>query len=455
MSRGVRMAGAFKAYDIRGVYGKEVDEDLARKVGAIFSAMYPGTIVVGGDVRESTPSLKQAFIEGALSAGGNVVDIGFATTPLVLFATKHLSAAAGANITASHNPAEFNGIKLNDKNGEPISYESGLHKIEASVKENKIPTAQTQGKLENKNILKDYIKFVKGHAPSLKGWKIVVDAGNGVAGLINPDVLEALGAEVVRLYCEPDGRFPNHQPNPEKEDNMRDLAAKVKESGAALGVAYDGDGDRVGFVDENGQTISGTKALCILIKDVLEKNRGAKIVFDVECSKAIEDVIKAAGGIPVICKTGHTYITQRMIEEKAIFAGEKSGHYYFSETQGVDDGLFATVKMLAYLMRTKQTLSQTAAAVPQYISSYKRLQVANDEVKFQMIEQLKEEVVALGHAPTTLDGVRLDFDGGWMLIRASNTEPKLSVTVEGAGREQFEKFESLATELLKKVGVGV
>lgn len=446
------MAGVFKAYDVRGVYLKELRESLARDIGAAFATMFPGSIVVGGDVRQSTPSLKAAFIEGLRSAGANVVDIGFATTPLVLFATKTLGAAGGANITASHNPKEYNGLKLNDGAGIPLSYETGISKIEALVKERKF-AAGKRGGLTQRDVLPEYIKFMEGHLPKgrLRGWRIVVDAGNSVGGLINPAVLQALGAEVIQLYCEPDGTFPNHEPNPENAENMRDLQAKVREVRANLGVAYDGDADRVGFVDERGEIVAVNKIFCLFVRDVLAKRGGGKIVYDVECSKLVDDVIRAAGGVPIVSKTGHTYITQRMISEKADFAGEKSGHYYFAETQGIDDGLFATVRALTILTESKKPLSEATADFKLYEAAYRRIPVP-EERKFDMVQQIKEHWSADGLKPITLDGARVNFPKGWALVRASNTEPKLSVTYEASTKEEFGKIERIVDETLKEVG---
>lgn len=441
----------FRACDIRGVYPKDLNESIIKDIGKAFATLNPGKIVVSSDVRLSSPSLKKAFIEGLRESGADVIDIGTVTTPMSLFATTFLKASGGAMITASHNPKEFNGIKLCDKDGVPISFESGLSKIKAIVEEKSFKKAKKLGSLTEKNIFNDYANFIEKNFKGKINLKIIVDAGNGVSGLIYPKILEKLGANVIRLYCDPDGNFPNHIPNPDKEENMIDLEAKVKETGADLGVAYDGDGDRVGFVDENGKMVPVNKSFILLIKDVLAKNPGAKIVYDVECSKVIDDAIRQDGGVPIVCKTGHTYITQKIIQDGAVFAGEKSAHYYFKETKGVDDGLFATLRLIEYLSEKKQKLSKAVQGLPEYMSAYRRIPVP-EERKFDMVRQIAEELVKLGHKPITIDGARVDFPAGWCLIRASNTEPKLSVTYEASTKEEFGRIENFVNGILSKVG---
>lgn len=405
----------------------------------------------------STPILKAAFISGLTAAGAEVIDLGTVTTPMVLFATTLLKADGGAMITASHNPKEFNGIKLNNSAGVPISYEGGLNKIEVRACDGmltKSTQAATQGTVTPKSVFMEYENFILAALGESKiPMKIVVDAGNGVAG-IHAEILEKAGCKVVSLYCEPDGNFPHHQANPEKAENLKDLRAKVKEEKADLGVAYDGDGDRVGFVDEKGNIVSINEIFGLLIKDALERSPKGKIIYDVECSKAIDDIIRANGGVPLISKTGHTYITQRMLQEKAIFAGEKSGHYYFAETNAADDGLFATVRLLNYLVRKKQKLSAAVKGFPKYISAYHRISVP-DEKKFSMVEQIKKEVADCDLKPITIDGVRVNFENGWALIRTSNTESKLSVTYEASTKEDFRKIKTFVKQLLKKVGVSL
>lgn len=444
----------FRAYDIRGVYPKDLNETLAKKIGSAFARLNPGKIVVGGDVRLSSPALKKALIEGLTEAGCDVIDIGVVTSPLVLFATRALKADGGVMATASHNPPEYNGLRFNDKNAVPISHEAGLNKIERIVKgtdEKGVKKAKKAGRLSQKQTLSDYAKFIFDNFRGFRGkipFKIVVDGGNGAAGAIYAGILEKAGAKVVRLYCEPNGNFPNHMPDPERPENLKDLQAAVKKEKADLGVAYDCDGDRAGFVDEHGDIVPESKTFILLIKGAAK----GKVVYDVECSQTIDETIKAAGGVPVICRTGNTYISRKMLETKAVLGGEKSGHYYFKETGAADDALFATLRLLEYLIKTKQRLSAATRELPEYIRSYRRLPVPDDK-KFAMVAQIKDDVVRQGLEPITLDGVRVNFSKGWVLVRASQTEPKLSVTCEASDKKEFERVERFANGLLAKAGV--
>jgi len=453
------LAGIFRAYDIRGVYPTELNEGVARRIGFAFAKMNRGKIVVGGDVRLSTPKLKAAFIEGARAAGASVIDVGFVTTPLLGWTARALGAAGSAAITASHNPKEWNGIKLNDKKG-PISYESGLKKIEKELSAmatngNKMVNkmGSREGQLTQKDPLPEYVRFIDNyvhHHGAFSRLKVVVDAGNGVTGMINPPVLQMLGADVIKLFCEPDGNFPNHEPNPEKPENLSALQEKVLEEKANLGIAYDGDGDRVGFVDEKGRIVAESKVFCILIRDALSKEKG-KVIFDVKCSKAIQETIRKEGGEPVMSRTGHTYITQKMKEIGAVLAGERSGHYYFRELGGNDDALFATIKVLQYLIKTGKELSSISNDFPQYFSAHERLSI-DEKRKFQLVEDIGKEFEKFG-AVSRIDGARVELKEGWMLSRASNTEGKIDVIYEGTTKKAFSDIKKKVDEVLQRVGV--
>jgi phosphomannomutase/phosphoglucomutase len=443
----------FRAYDVRGVYPTDLNEKIALKMGKAFGTLNPGKIIVGNDVRLSSPSLKKELIKGLISTGCDVIDIGMVTTPMVIFSTKHLKCDGGVMVTASHNPKEFNGFKFNDSNAVPISYESGLNKIQEIFDEEKFSTGS--GKVIKKNILKEYSEFLlnKIDMKNSVDMKIVVDAGNASPGSIYPKVLRKIGVDVHELYCEPDGNFPNHQPDPTKKENMVDLQRKVLDIGANLGFAYDGDGDRLGVVDKNGKNLEPNKIFALLIKQALESKPNSKIVYDVLSSMMIEDIIRKHNGIPVVSKVGHTYITQRMVGENAVLAGELSGHYYFEETFCSDDALFASLKLIEFLTKSGRKLNEHFKDLPRYysqVSEGMRVPIKESE-KFSFIENLKEELRKKGYKIDTLDGVKIIFEDGWALLRSTHTESKISVVYESRSKEGFRKIEKFINDIVGRI----
>ena len=443
----------FRAYDVRGVYPVDLNEEIALKIGKAFGTFNPGRIVVGNDVRLSSPSLKEQLINGLASTGCDVIDIALVTTPMIIFSTKHLKCDGGLMVTASHNPKEFNGFKFNDVNGIPISFESGLNKIQEIFNLEKF--SKEKGSVVKKNIVEDYSKFLLSNIEIRKpvNMKIVVDAGNASPGLIYPQILKKIGADVYELYCEPDGNFPNHQPDPTKTENMVDLQRKVLEIGADVGFAYDGDGDRLGVVDNDGKIVEPNKIFALLIKQVLAMKSNSKIVYDALSSMMIQDVIRKYNGIPVVSKVGHTYITQRMVEENAILSGELSGHYYFRETFCSDDALFASLRLIEFLTKSGKKLKEHFKDLPKYysqVSEGMRVPIRESE-KFSFIEKLKEDIGRKGYKIDTLDGVKIIFDDGWALLRPAHTESKISVAYEASSKEGFGRIKKFVDEIVKRI----
>ncbi|MFH1237362.1 MAG: phosphomannomutase/phosphoglucomutase [Candidatus Aenigmatarchaeota archaeon] len=432
----------FRAYDIRGVYPSQLNGDLAYKIGLAFGAFIGrGTVALGADVRTSSPDLRRNLLRGLTGAGLDVIDVGFVPTPVLYFTVASSGIDGGTMITGSHNAKEYNGIKLCGKKGLCLSYETGIGKVEAMVKAGPQKSGGG-GKATEKRMDDAYINFIVKNIRLKRPLSVVIDAGNGVAGRISCALFRKLGCKVTELHCEPDGNFPNHHPDPLVRANLKDLQTKVKEANADVGIAYDGDGDRVGFVDEKGIIIENNKAFALLIKSALAKNSGAKIVQEILSSKLVADVIKSSGGVSIVSKVGHSYIQEIMAREKCILGGETSGHYYFSESYNYDDGIFASAKIAELLSDSKEKLSQMVASLPQYITSDDTRIHCPDDKKFQVVENLKKKLGAMGRL-TIIDGVRVDFKDSWFIIRASNTQPALVLRWEANSESEFKRLEKL------------
>ncbi|MCX6821407.1 MAG: phosphomannomutase/phosphoglucomutase [Candidatus Aenigmarchaeota archaeon] len=392
-------------------------------------------------------------MKGLLSTNATVIDIGMITSPITMFATRHLKCDGGVIVSASHNPKEYNGFKFYYKDGVPVSYESGINKIEKIFKDEKF--SKGEGKLIKKDVIEDYSDFLlsKINVKKPVRLKIVVDAGNGTTGTIYPKILKKLGIDVVELFCEPDGNFPHHEPNPCKVGVLADLQKKVLETKADLGFAFDGDGDRMAVVDEKGKVIYMGLVFSILIDNALKKEPGSKVVYTILDSKAIDDVIRKKNGIPIICKVGHTYITEKLIEENAVIAGEISGHYYFKDTNGADDALFACLKLIESLVTSGKKISDYEKEFPKYFSEVSealRFPVKASE-KFPFIEKLKKDFINKGYKIDTIDGVKVIFEDGWALFRPSNTEPIISMSYEAYNENAFKRIKKFVEEIIAKI----
>lgn len=437
----------FKAYDIRGIYPVEIDERVAYRIGAAFGTLNPGKIAVGCDTRLSGPQLKEQFIKGAISAGTEVLDIGVVTTPILVFAIKHLRCDGGVNITASHNPRDYNGFKLFDKDAMPISYESGIGKLKSIFASENY--RKGTGSSSTRAIKEDYVKFILNNTINEDRFTVVIDGSNGAAGLYASEIFGRLGMAVYELNCTPDGNFPGHDPDPSKEENLLAAKSKVKEVGADVGFVYDGDGDRLAVIDEAGNAIESRRIFSLLARHLLEEKPKAKVVHDALMSGMAIDTIKQYGGQPIPCRVGHTYIAQKMLEEDAELGGELSGHFYFKETFFADDATLASLKVAEIVSKGGKRVSELVKDFPEYRSENVRISVRESE-KFSFIADFKEDLEKEGYVLDCLDGVKVLFENGWALFRASNTEPKISIAYESRDNEEFNMITNFVHSIIKR-----
>jgi len=435
----------FRAYDIRGVIGQTLDAGIAHQIGhAIGSVMHDAglqEIVVGRDGRLSGPELSAALIQGLRLAGRHVIDIGLAPTPLTYFGAYHLNAGCCISLTGSHNPPDYNGFKIvlggHTLSGDAIT---GLYR---RIVEDRLHTAAAPGALSVRDISTDYIQRIAGDLHLERPLKIVVDAGNGVAGALAPAVLSAIGANVIPLYCEIDGHFPNHHPDPSEPHNLEDLMAEVTRTGADLGIAFDGDGDRLGVVTAAGENIFPDRLLMLFAADVLTRQPGATILFDVKCSGRLPGHIRQHGGVPLMWKTGHSLIKAKMRETATALAGEMSGHFFFAERwYGFDDGIYSAARLLDILARAPQPPGEVLAALPEGIATpeIKIDAPAGDPHGF--VERFCASADFGAAQVSTIDGLRVDWEDGWGLVRASNTTPVLVLRFEADSGAALERIQS-------------
>lgn len=439
----------FRAYDIRGLYPSEITPDIVRKVGsALVKFTGAKTIAVGRDMRPSGNDLCPALCEGIASAGGKVVDIGLVSTPLFYFAVQNYPEhEAGVMVTASHNPAEYNGLKMVMADGMPIGAESGMKDIEKMVNEmSEAPSVKCES--TEKSVIDDYISklFSFIDPTEIKPLRVVVDAGNGMAGAVVPHIFKKLKCIMTPMYFELDGTFPNHEANPIIPENTKDLSDMVLKTHADIGVGFDGDADRIGFVDEKGDLITGDLITAILAKELLSENKGAKILYDVRESRSVAEVITEAGGKALMSRVGHSFIKAQMQKEDALFAGEFSAHYYFKEFGNLDNSDYALLLMLGLLSKAKRPLSELVKDVRRYAHSGEINFEAQN--KQEVIDKLREKYEREAREVTDIDGIRLDFEDWWFNVRASNTEPKLRLNLEARNEAQMEEKKS---QLIKEI----
>jgi phosphomannomutase/phosphoglucomutase len=441
----------YRAYDIRGTYGEDLTEKDAENIGKAYGTYVGGgEIAVGRDGRLSSPALSKALIKGLVSSGCNVTDVGMVPTPLLYFAISHYKKDGGIMITGSHNPARYNGFKL--CRGAMTLYGDQIQEIGNNVKEGRY--REGAGKVAQKNVLEDYVGYVKERVGIKRKLNIVVDGGNGVGGPIATRLLKELGCEVIELYCETDGNFPNHFPDPTVDANLKDLIEKVKKEKADFGIAFDGDADRLGVVDDRGGIIRGDQSLILFSREILEERKGAKIIFEVKCSQALVEDIKAHGGVPIMYRTGHSFIKKKMKEENSPLAGEMSGHFFFADRfYGFDDGIYAGLRMAEILSRVKEPLSAIIAKLPKYYSTPEIRVHTSEEKKFRIVKEIKETFQKKKYDVITVDGARIQFVGGWGLVRASNTEPALILRFEAKTEEGLAEIQGTVKEELAKFGV--
>jgi phosphomannomutase/phosphoglucomutase len=436
----------FKACDIRGTYGKDLTAEDAFNIGRAFGTIIEGrSVVVGGDVRLSTPALKQELIRGLFLTGCKVTDIGTLPTPAFYYSKRHLGTYAGVMVTASHNPARYNGFKFTF--GELPVQEKDIEYIEKLTKSNDYRSGN--GYIENHPMLEEYQKYIRSLFKPISGKiKVVIDAGNGVCGPVAIKLFESLGYEVVTLFCEPDGNFPNREPNPAVAENLRHLQEKVIETNADLGIAFDGDGDRVAFVDEKGEILSSERGIIIFARYLFEKYGPGKVVYDHKCSTIVEKEISKAGGEAIREKSGHAFIKRNFLLQDAVMAGEISGHYFFKELGG-DDGIYAALLMGELLDEKKVKLSQLSSQIPDYyITPDIRVPYPYDD-KEELLKNVKEKFKE--YPIDTMDGVRAIFPNGWGLIRISVTEPVITMRFEGDTPENLAAIKEHFLEAVPKI----
>jgi phosphomannomutase len=441
------LGSIFKAYDIRGVYPTEIDEDVARRIGRAF-AEFTGAprIAVGRDMRTSSPELAEGFMSGAASAGASIIDVGLVSTDALYFASGVLDVPA-AMFTASHNPARYNGIKLCLQKAAPISAESGLEEIRKRA-EAVDGAAEPTGKIEKRDIIDDYSAHVRSFVDTevLRPLKVAIDAGNGMAGATAPRVFEPLPFEVLPLFFELDGTFPNHPANPIEPANLVDLRRVVVDQGCDVGIAFDGDADRMFLVDENADLISGSLTTALVAERLLKKHPGEAIIYNLICSWTVPEVIQENEGRPIRSRVGHSFIKAVMAETGAIFGGEHSGHYYFRDNFRADSGMIAALLVLEALSETDEPLSRVLQPFRRYAASGE----INSEVTDQQgtIEEL-EKVYSNGKIDHT-DGLTVEFDDWWFNCRPSNTEPLLRLNLEARSHELMVEKRDEVLSIIRK-----
>lgn len=428
----------FRAYDIRGIAKTELSDDIVASIGAAIGSIVheegEQTLIVACDGRTSSPRIKAALIKALLETGRDVIDIGLVPTPLLYFATHHLSCRSGVMITGSHNPADHNGMKV-VLNRQTIGA-GGIKKIRDRIIKGNF--TKGEGEMVREDVAPAYIDEIVGDIAIAVPLKIVVDAGNGATSVIAPELFDELACEVVPLYCELDGRFPNRSPDTSDEDNLKDLVARVLEEKADFGVAFDGDGDRLAVVTSSGKIIRSDTLLMLFVQDVVARNPGADVVFDVKCSRNLTQLITRHGGRPVLWKTGHAYMKEKMRETGALLGGEFSGHMFFGERWfGFDDGMYAAGRLAEILSGHGMSLDECLAELPVAVSTPEILIPISEEEKFLVIKKIVENADFSPGKINTIDGIRVDYKNGWGLLRASNTTAALTARFEASSEDEL------------------
>ncbi|MFA6024061.1 MAG: phosphomannomutase/phosphoglucomutase [Candidatus Gracilibacteria bacterium] len=449
----------FRAYDIRGFAHKPVSENppdltpetirlIGKASGTYFKRHFGTNLAVGYDCRISNPELANAFIDGVLSTGCTVTVLGMVFTPLLYFSVCHFGFDGGASITASHNPKEYNGVKLVGKNAHSICGDE-LQEVLKLIQAEDFEVGQ--GELKTLDAFPAYLEKLQSIVKIERPLKVVVDSGNGATGPFVKQFFESLGCTVIPLFTEPDGNFPNHEANPEEVENMQDLIAAVKAEHADLGLGFDGDGDRVGVVDETGKHYQADLLLLQVARDLLSRKPGSKVVFDVKVSQVLIDDIKAHGGIPVMAKTGHSFIEKTMLEEGAPLGGEISGHLFFAENYyGFDDAFLGAARLLEILSRSPNSFSSLFTEVPQTASTPEFKSPCPDDKKFAIVEEIAKNLGAK-YPSITIDGIRVNFDAhSWGAVRCSNTSPNLTLRFEAPTPEHLKEIIQIMLEELEK-----
>ena len=445
----------FRAYDVRGVVGKTLDKDVARmlgrSIGTVMAEKGLREIVIGRDGRTSGPELAGALADGLREAGIDVIDLGAVPTPVVYFAAFRFNTGCGVAVTGSHNPPDYNGFKI-VVGGETLA-EGAIQDLYQRIASGAV-TSDGHGSLRQLDVAPDYIEKIVSDVLAERPLKVVVDSGNGIAGAIAPQVLEGIGCEVIPLYCDVDGTFPNHHPDPSDPANLEDLIHSVRQTGADLGIAFDGDGDRLGVVSRSGEIIYPDRLLMLFARDVLSRQPGGTVIYDVKCTSYLKGQILDAGGSPLMWRTGHSLIKAKMRETGAELAGEMSGHFFFKERwYGFDDGVYAAARLLEILAGDLhgRTPEEVFATLPKSVSTPElKIEMAEGE-HYKFMDQLREQATFEGASVITIDGLRVDWPDGWGLVRASNTTPVLVLRFEADNEAALKRIQQVFRKQLLAV----
>ena len=444
----------FRAYDIRGIVDEALTEEgifqIGKAIGSLVLAEGRTSILTARDGRISGPRLLDQFQKGVMSSGCNVVDIGEVPTPLLYFATFKTKISDGVMLTGSHNPKNYNGLKI-VINKESMTSEK-INKIKIMIEEENFMNGV--GQLTSLNVKEDYLKELKEKININSKLKVCLDCGNGVGGVIAPQAFKLLGLNVIELYSEVNGNFPNHHPDPSNPKNLKDLQNKVLETNSDLGIALDGDGDRVGLVDNKGNIIFPDTYMMLLVEDLLRKKSKGSIVFDVKCSTNLEKVIKNFNGTPIMSRTGHSYIKSKIIETNALLGGEMSGHIFFNDDwYGFDDAIYSALRLIEVLSKIKLKSYEVFNSYPKHFSTPEINIKVPEENKFKVIDELKTLINTSLYALIDIDGIRLENENSWGLVRASNTSPNLVLRFEGKTENDLLEIKNYFKEILSKIEV--
>jgi len=445
----------FREYDIRGVVDKDLTREtvreLARGAGSYFARHGIKRITVGRDCRPSSDPFFQALLEGLLGSGMEVIDVGVCPTPLLYFSIVQLAQEGGVMITGSHNPPEFNGFKVCV--GKDAIYGSEIQRVREIIE--KRDYVQGKGTLTQHDIIQDYHHYLLSNIRLDREIKVVVDAGNGTGGVVGVPIMRELGCRVKALYCEMDGRFPHHHPDPTVEKNLKDLIATVTRTGADLGIGYDGDADRIGVIDEEGRIIWGDKLMIIFARAIIEEHGGGTFIGEVKCSQTLYDEIERLGGKAIMWKTGHSLIKDKMKKEKALLGGEMSGHMFFADRYfGFDDAIYASCRLLEIMGKSGKKVSELLEGIPQTYATPEIRVDCPDDIKFRIVEQAKEHF-RQRYPVIDIDGMRVRFPDGWGLLRASNTQPALVLRFEATSQERLEEIKGMIEATVQELMQGV
>ncbi len=442
----------FKAYDIRGVVDRTLTTEGARQIGQAIGSEArtcgDTTVVIGRDGRLSGPRLCDALADGILAAGCNVVDIGAAPTPVVYFANQYLQSGSAVAVTGSHNPPDYNGFKMVIA-GETLSGDR-IQELKQRILNGDLFSGE--GRRTEEPVIDAYIQRISDEIEVRRPLRVAIDCGNGIAGAVAPRLFRQLGCDVIELFCEVDGQFPNHHPDPSQPENLQDLIRTVDSAGLDLGLAFDGDGDRLGVVSPDGSVIWPDRQMILYARDVLERQPGAEIIYDVKCSRTLPLAIEAAGGVPIMWRTGHSFIKAKLKQsESAALAGEMSGHFFFKERwYGFDDGLYAGARLIELLSKDDRSPATVFSELPDSVNTPElRIEMQEGE-HFALMQELADNAEFPDGRVSTIDGLRVDFEDGFGLVRASNTTPILVLRFEGDTEESLQRIQAQFRSLIQR-----